>query len=67
MISFPSDQINAISRYLSIYLNPKIGVGFMCIDPDSGKMTYELINNSLGYIQKRIIKAPNQLAAFIDH
>ncbi len=40
IMAFGSDQINVISRYLLLYLNPKIIVGFMCIDPDSGKLSY---------------------------
>lgn len=66
MLSFTRDQINTISKYLSISFNPKNPLGCMSVDTESGQIIYQVVNNSLGHLQRRIKKAPNELIAFIE-
>lgn len=64
--TFNNDQIHSASKYVSLYLNPKILLGCMSVDTDLGGILYQVTNNSLGHIQRRIRKAPNELVTFID-
>jgi hypothetical protein len=66
LLSFGRDQIVAIGKYLSINFNPKNPLGCMSIDVESGMLIYQVVNNSLGHLQRRIRKAPNELICFIE-
>ena len=66
IFSFPADQINTISKYLSFNFNPKNPLGCMSIDVVSGELVYQAVNNSLGHLFRRLKKAPNELIYFID-
>jgi hypothetical protein len=45
MLSFTRDQINTISKYLSINFNPKNPLGCMSVDTESGQIIYQTVNN----------------------
>jgi hypothetical protein len=66
LLSFGRDQINTIGKYLSINFNPKNPLGCMSIDVESGMLLYQVVNNSLGHLQRRIRKAPTELIYFIE-
>lgn len=38
----------------------------MSIDVESGMLLYQVVNNSLGHLQRRIRKAPTELISFIE-
>jgi len=61
MLAFTLEQINTLSRFISLHLNQKIILGCLSIDPDSGCLNYQIVNNSLGHLHRRIHKAPNDL------
>jgi hypothetical protein len=66
LLPFGRDQINTIGKYLSLNFNPKNPLGCMIIDVKSGMLMYQVANNSLGHLQRRIKKAPNELILFIE-
>jgi len=59
LLSFSLEQINTLSRLISLNLNSKLHIGCLSIDPDSGCLSYQIVNNSLGHLRRRIVKAPN--------
>ena len=65
MLQFTSQQVTALGRLFSLHLNNRITLGWLSIDPESGSLTYQHANNSLGLLEKRIDKVPEEFAAHL--
>lgn len=66
MLSFTNQQVVALARFFSFHLNSRLSVGWLSIDPESGCLTYKHANNSLGFLEKRIEKVPEDLTEFLS-
>lgn len=64
-INFTSQQIVALGRIFSLYLNSRLNFGWLSIDPESGCLTYQHANNSLGFLACRIEKVPEELTSHL--
>lgn len=49
-LNFTNEQVVALGRYFSLYLNSRLTVGWISIDPESGCIIYQHANNSLGFL-----------------
>ena len=63
MLQFSRQQATALGRLFSLHLNSRVSLGWLSLDPDSGSLTYQHANNSLGFLEKRIERVPEELAA----
>jgi hypothetical protein len=65
MLVLSNEQIVVLSRFFSYHLNSRIMSGCVSVDPDTGSITHQIINNSLGYLEKRIMKVPEELVSYL--
>lgn len=61
-ILFTNEQALALGRYFVLILNARLSKGWITVDPEIGLVKYRNVNHSLGSLQRRIEKVPQDLA-----
>ena len=61
MLHFNNQQVIALGRYFSFHLNSHLNLGWLSTDPESGCLTYKHTNNSLGLLERRIERVPEEM------
>jgi hypothetical protein len=55
----------SLGRYFTLILNSRLGKGWMSTDPESGGIVYKNVNQSLGLLEQRLERAPQELASHL--